>query len=1114
MPVSPLNALLLSAFSGGQLEGLTKSAFLGAGKLMGNGAAVKAFIRQMRGMNIPIRRVRPENSAAVLPNTSHLPVGSSQHSFSKVYPGLRKTTDLPMNTSRLDVGKGRPRVNLQTRDGNFFQTPGVQGGTNPSPIVSMFHEGGHALHQRALMRAARQSPERFGGAPNYKTLEYGNHVIPGQPGLSTVLDEIGANNAALQFGRQAGATPDALNFYRAARQNSFNTYTGAVENTPLAKHVMQRGGKGYTDDLGTMNLYEGFGKSAALPSISTLLRRALNQTHTHPTKAQIESGNYRKGTLPWKKMTIKIENPEGTTRRGVGKDGKAWESKMACSYGYIKGTKGKDGDALDVFLGPDLESDLVAVIDQEVDRKFDEHKIVVGIKSEDEARKLYLANYNKGWRCGPLTLTTVQGLRNWIASGDTNKPFAGQQKEAAALDQTTVNYWSEVADIIKNRIEKLPPAERAKAAQGKVNVTGRCGHSIQKGNNGVDIELRRQCFTCSIADAPDTDADGEEQQKAAAKDSCYYSAKSSYDVFPSARASQAIAKCRKAKGNVRKSEKGSDLKRWQSEKWKDQKTGEDCGAGEDNEYCRPTKRVSAETPKTSGEMTEAEKDRKIAEKSRVGMGDRVSDLDKAAFIRTACGQVGRLLEGREALEAFARMPGFRPSPWLLQTLALPSMEKAANAKWRMLQNIGKVALRAVKGDEIGSGTNLAALKQSVGGTLRSPAVDKIGQRVVRQKQLADDSARAPFRGDDDLLKNFVDRTRARSTHEKLFDRFGKEMPENTPGSVVFRGTVGGNPWGGGTYNGAFHYAAPTHAGAAFYGRQPAAFLKNETRGLLSSRSNLETVHQYQAGPGQKLWRGWGPEDALTASGKKRKALVRDNFSDLRGSQETAVMPQHNPYLGTSLRATSADGSYGTGKFFPAGRPATAAQNYVNQVSQKVTPGPSGVLQQAQQQVSGLNTTAWQASVNSNPALLRLQQRNPQAFQEVMNRRADRILAPTMTKGGSAAPNSALLLQKLIQAGIKVTPEHLTGLQKHLGALTHAGAMASRDSADAAIRKSMIFGGASLPEARKLFYGGKTIKTLTGGKKSPGLHQTLQDLISHIQPPATPKPTNLTQGELF
>lgn len=110
------------------------------------------------------------------------------------------------------------------------------------------------------------------------------------------------------------------------------------------------------------------------------------------------------------------------------------------------------------------------------------------------------------------------------------------------------------------------------------------------------------------------------------KDACYKKVKAQYDIFPSARASQAIAKCRKESGNVRKSEKGNSLKRWQDEKWVDTKTGKACGAGGKNEYCRPTKRVSSATPKTKSEISPSKLASKKAEKSRVGMGNRVSKI--------------------------------------------------------------------------------------------------------------------------------------------------------------------------------------------------------------------------------------------------------------------------------------------------------------------------------------------------------------------------------------------------------------------------------------------------------------------------------------------------------
>ncbi len=108
------------------------------------------------------------------------------------------------------------------------------------------------------------------------------------------------------------------------------------------------------------------------------------------------------------------------------------------------------------------------------------------------------------------------------------------------------------------------------------------------------------------------------------KDACYKKAKASYKVFPSARASQAIAKCRKKSGTAKKTKKGAALKRWEKEKWKDTNTGKACGAGGKTEYCRPTKRVSKKTPKTKGEMTKTQLAAKKREKARKGMGKRIT----------------------------------------------------------------------------------------------------------------------------------------------------------------------------------------------------------------------------------------------------------------------------------------------------------------------------------------------------------------------------------------------------------------------------------------------------------------------------------------------------------
>lgn len=73
---------------------------------------------------------------------------------------------------------------------------------------------------------------------------------------------------------------------------------------------------------------------------------------------------------------------------------------------------------------------------------------------------------------------------------------------------------------------------------------------------------------------------------------------------------------------VRKTKEGAALKRWFQEDWRDVRTGKECGRQKGEKrgtpYCRPTKRVSKETPKTSGEMTASEKRSRIAEKKRLG----------------------------------------------------------------------------------------------------------------------------------------------------------------------------------------------------------------------------------------------------------------------------------------------------------------------------------------------------------------------------------------------------------------------------------------------------------------------------------------------------------------
>lgn len=73
---------------------------------------------------------------------------------------------------------------------------------------------------------------------------------------------------------------------------------------------------------------------------------------------------------------------------------------------------------------------------------------------------------------------------------------------------------------------------------------------------------------------------------------------------------------------VRKTKSGLALKRWFKEGWKDVRTGKACGRKKGEKrgtpYCRPSKRISSKTPKTSSEMSSSEKRKRISQKKRLG----------------------------------------------------------------------------------------------------------------------------------------------------------------------------------------------------------------------------------------------------------------------------------------------------------------------------------------------------------------------------------------------------------------------------------------------------------------------------------------------------------------
>lgn len=148
---------------------------------------------------------------------------------------------------------------------------------------------------------------------------------------------------------------------------------------------------------------------------------------TNPTEAQKEAGNYKKGHIKINGFDVTIEQPAGSVRSGKDANGKEWSVTMNNTYGYIRGTESVDGDHIDVFLGPDMNSDMVYVVDQvNTDGSFDEHKVMMGFPSLEDARSAYLSNYEEGWQgLGNITGVALDEFKKWIDSSTRKtKPFS------------------------------------------------------------------------------------------------------------------------------------------------------------------------------------------------------------------------------------------------------------------------------------------------------------------------------------------------------------------------------------------------------------------------------------------------------------------------------------------------------------------------------------------------------------------------------------------------------------------------------------------------------------------------------------------------------------------
>lgn len=157
-----------------------------------------------------------------------------------------------------------------------------------------------------------------------------------------------------------------------------------------------------------------------------------------PTEAQKEAGNYKKGHARWNGLDLSIETARGQDRTGTDPTGREWSVTMPADYGYIRRSEGADGDHIDFYMGPNEASDAVFIIDQfDADTgQFDEHKVMLGFDTPQDARDTYRAGFSDGRgedRIGGVIKLTADEFKAWVQGGPVTAPVTRAGKERAKL---------------------------------------------------------------------------------------------------------------------------------------------------------------------------------------------------------------------------------------------------------------------------------------------------------------------------------------------------------------------------------------------------------------------------------------------------------------------------------------------------------------------------------------------------------------------------------------------------------------------------------------------------------------------------------------------------------
>ena len=213
-----------------------------------------------------------------------------------------------------------------------------------------------------------------------------------------------------------------------------------------------------------------------------------------PPRPRLELPQYPfAGQLEYQGIPIDVETAAGEYREGVDEAGKAWRVKMPAHYGEARGTIGSDGDAVDVFVGPDPFSPWAFVCQTKNPKTgaYDETKTALGYQTQAEATAMLRSAYDVPVLMG----VTKWPIGAWAAALQRPEVSVGRMEKPLAKADPLVNLeLAEQLSLFANRPPPGPlPLRRSAApvAQAPTPPWIQVAPFTRKGGIAVKAHIRR-----------------------------------------------------------------------------------------------------------------------------------------------------------------------------------------------------------------------------------------------------------------------------------------------------------------------------------------------------------------------------------------------------------------------------------------------------------------------------------------------------------------------------------------------------------------------------------------------------------------------------------------------